>query len=75
MNKDFNGTYFKDEYGRSIGSMDGMLQATLFKGMKITIHGYDEAFEVLDWNYHHGHEDEEAGLRIILKRSHGGGYM
>jgi hypothetical protein len=63
-------TWFKDENdnGKTIGSQPGILPIPLFKGMKITIHGYSgKVFQVVDWDYHHGHEDEEAGLRIYLK--------
>ena len=36
--------------------------------MNITIHSYSgKIFEVTEWNYHHDHEDEEAGLRILEK--------
>jgi len=40
----------------------------LKKGMKLTIHGYNEPFQVVDWSYHHGQKDEERGLKIILKQ-------
>ena len=60
-------TYFYTKEGRRLASDAGILPITLFKGMRITIHGYDATFEVSDWQYHHGHEDEEAGLKIILK--------
>jgi hypothetical protein len=62
------GTYFLDEEGKSLGSDDGVLPIPLYKGMLITIHGHDGTFGVVDWNYHHGHADEQAGLRIILER-------
>ena len=62
-----DGTYFMDEEGKSLGSRDGVLPIPLYKGMLITIHGYDGTFEVVDWNYHLGHPDEKGGLRIILK--------
>ena len=61
------GMYFLDEEGNSLGSNDGLLPIPLYKGMLFTIHGHDDKFEVVEWNYHHGHPDEEAGLRIILK--------
>ena len=63
-----NGTYFKDEKGKTLGDADGVIPIPLYKGMQITIHGHDGIFKVLDWNYHHGHPDEQAGLRIILKK-------
>lgn len=62
------GTYFLDEEGKSLGNADGIIPIPLYKGMEITIHAHDSIFEVVDWNYHHGHPDEHAGLRIILKR-------
>jgi hypothetical protein len=61
------GTYFIDENGKTLANDDGVIPIPLYKGMLITIHGYDSTFEVVDWNYHHGHPDEKAGLRIILK--------
>jgi len=61
------GTYFLDEKGKGLGSADGVVPIPLYKGMEITIHGHDATFEVVDWNYHHGHPDEQAELRIILK--------
>lgn len=60
-------TFFYLEDGQRLGSAIGILPLPLFKGMEITIHGHEGAFEVADWNYHHGHEDEDAGLRIILR--------
>ena len=62
------GTYFLDEEGKSLGSADGVVPIPLYKGMVITIHGHDGTFEVVDWTYHHGHPDEQAGLHIILKK-------
>lgn len=63
------GTYFFDENGNQIASDIGIVPLPLFKGMVVTIHGYDgEVFEVVDWNYHHGHDDEDGGLRINLRR-------
>ena len=61
------GTYFYRVDGRRLGSDLGIVPIPLYKGMKITIHGSPNTFEVVDWQYHHGHPDEEAGLRIILK--------
>ena len=60
-------TYFYNSEGKLLGSAEGLLSIPLYKGMKITIHGHDAAFEVTEWEYHHGHEGEHAGLHIILK--------
>lgn len=48
-------TIFYDIEGKRLGSDDIILPITLYKGMIITIHGYSNKFEVVDWNYHHGH--------------------
>ena len=64
------GTYFLDEEGKNLGSDEGVLPIALYKGMLITIHGHDGTFGVVDWNYHHGNPDEQAGLRIILERKY-----
>jgi hypothetical protein len=45
---------------------DGILPIPLFKGMIISIHGYEKDFVVENWTYHHGHPDENAGLTIYL---------
>ncbi len=60
-------TIFYDTEGNRLGSDEILLPITLYKGMMMTIHSYDGHFEVIDWNYHRGHSDEDAGLRIILK--------
>jgi hypothetical protein len=61
-------TIFYDTEGKRLGSDEILLPITLYKGMEFTIHGWEgTVFEVVDWNYHHGHPDEDAGLRIILK--------
>lgn len=57
-------TFLKDENGNSLGDCDFFIP-NLFEGMDITIHG-NGAFVVVSWNFHHGHDDEEAGLRIVL---------
>ncbi|MCP4682632.1 MAG: hypothetical protein GY864_09890 [Desulfobacterales bacterium] len=60
-------TFFNED-GKQIGSTEKLLPIPLYKGMHITIHGYEgTTFEVVDWNYHHGHPDENAGLRIFLQ--------
>jgi len=61
-------TIFYDTENNRLGSDIGILPITLYKGMIITIHGYkNKLFEVVDWSYHHGQPDENAGLHIILK--------
>ena len=50
-------------------SEPSMEQFPLRVGMKISIHSRDEEYEVVDWNFHWGHEDEKSGLRIILKET------
>jgi hypothetical protein len=60
------GTYFYDDEGNRLASDNDILPIPLFKDMKMTIHGREGEFRVVDWNYHHGHGDEEAGLRIVL---------
>lgn len=60
------GTYFYHIDGHKLGDDNEVIPVTLYKGMVITIHGHDEAFEVVEWSYHHGHGDEEAGLQIRL---------
>ena len=59
-------TFFYDTEGNRLGSAEGILPISLYKGMKITIHGHPDTYEVMEWEYHHGHPDEEAGLRILL---------
>ncbi len=61
-------TYFYDIEGKRLGSDVILLPIQLYKGMHFTIHSYEgTVFEVVDWSYHHGHPDEEAGLKIFLK--------
>jgi hypothetical protein len=60
-------TIFFDADGNRLGSDFGLLPITLYKGMIVTIHGHEGQFEVVGWSYHHGHEDEDAGLRVFLK--------
>lgn len=62
------GIFFYDTEGKRLGSGD-LQPIPLYKGMKITLHGYGGTFQVVDWNYHHGHPDEDAGLRIIIEES------
>lgn len=60
------GMFFYNTEGKRLGS-DDLQPIPLHKGMKITIHGHDGTFKVNSWSYHHGHEDEECGLKIILE--------
>lgn len=60
-------TFFYDIQGNEIASDNGIIPVTLYEGMIITIHGINKKFEVLHWNYHYGHPDENAGLRIYLQ--------
>lgn len=61
-------TVFVDNLSNRLASEEGILPLPLKEGMIITIHGYEERFEVMEWMYHHGHEDENAGLIIVLRR-------
>ena len=67
MSEYAGGTYFYHVDGHRLGDAPKIIPITLYQGMQITIHGHEETFEVVEWNYHYGHGDEEAGLRIILK--------
>lgn len=62
-------TYFYDTDKELLGDCPGILPIPLYKGMKISIHSYDYEYEVVDWNFHHGHEDEKSGLRIFLEET------
>lgn len=61
-------TYFCDTKGNRLGSHEEFLSIPLYEGMTITIHGHEGEFAVKEWNYHHGHPDEEARLQIILRK-------
>jgi len=61
-------TFFRTEDGKSVGNAEGVLPIPLYKGMTITIHGHIGEYQVVDWNYHHGHPDEDSGLRVILRK-------
>jgi hypothetical protein len=63
----YGATYFYDDEDNKLGSDSGVLPITLYKGMKFTIHGHERTFEVVEWSYHYGHQDEDAGLKIILR--------
>jgi hypothetical protein len=64
-----NVTYFYNTEKEELGNCPGILPITLYKGMKMSIHSFDNEYEVVDWNFHHGHSDEKAGLRIFLKET------
>lgn len=50
-----------------LGDMHGLLGISLYKGMQITIHSHSQPFKVVEWRFHLGHPDEEAGLTIVLE--------
>jgi hypothetical protein len=62
-------TYFYDINKKLLGDDTGILPIPLYKGMKMSIHGYNNEYEVVDWNFHLGHPDEKGGLRIFLKET------
>ena len=62
-------TYFFDTNKQPLGDFSGILPITLYKGMKMSICSCDNEYEVVEWNYHHGHPDEKGGLRIFLKET------
>lgn len=61
-------TYFYDGEENLLCDYPGILPIPLYKNMKITIHSHAGDFSVVEWEFHHGHPDEESGLRIILKK-------
>lgn len=61
------GMFFYEYKGERLASGD-LWPIPLYEGMEVTIHGYDGTFKVKSWSYHHGHPDEEYGLKIILAR-------
>ena len=62
-------TYFYDTNKEKLADCPGILPIPLYKGMKMSIHGFNREYEVVDWNFHNGHEDEKGGLRIFLKET------
>ncbi len=67
-----SGTYFFDENGNSLGTAIEILPLPLVEGMLMTFHGHSGPYRVVNWNYHHGHDDEDSGLRVhLLKDSEG----
>ena len=58
-----------DVDGERVGSLPGILSVTLYKGMRFTIHGWTDEFVVERWEMHLGHEDELAGLRIVVRKT------
>lgn len=64
-------TLFLDAEGNRLASAEGVLPIPLVKDMAITIHGHEGSFRVVEWNYHHGQPNEDAGLRIILQHVNG----
>ena len=61
--------YFFDLDGVLLGDWPELLPIPLREGMKITIHNHSREYEVVDWNFHFGPPEEQAGLRIILDHS------
>jgi len=61
-------TIFYDMDGNRLGSDEILLPISLYKGMEFTFHGHQGVFVVVDWDYHHGQPDEDAGLRVHLKK-------
>ena len=60
------GVYFYNTEGTRLGTLS-WTALPLYKGMRITIHGHDRQYTVVRWEFHHGHPDEEAGLRVVLQ--------
>ncbi len=60
-------TYFVNRNGDSLGTAPGLLPIPLRQGMEITIHSHTGTFTVVNWRFHHGHPDENAGLTIIVE--------
>lgn len=60
-------THFVNRKGQSLGGMYGLLGISLYEGMQITIHSHSQPFKVVEWRFHHGHPDENAGLTIVLE--------
>lgn len=64
-------TYFEVVGGKIMGNLPGILPVTLFRGMIVSVHGYEELFEVVTWSYRLGHEGDPEhrypGLTIILR--------
>ncbi len=67
MTDEMYSTYFVRRNGDSLGTAPKLLSIPLRQGMQITIHGHPEKFTVVDWHFHYGHSDENAGLTIILE--------
>jgi hypothetical protein len=65
-------TFFQLANGDGLGTAEGILPLSLFRGMTITIHGHSGSFKVKDWYFHHGHPDEDAGLHIICEKQEKG---
>lgn len=62
--------YFEDENQQRIlrTGISMKFVPPLYKGMKFSIHGLG-SFEVVEWRYHWGHEDEDGGLTIVLRQA------
>ncbi|MCB9763906.1 MAG: hypothetical protein H6739_29315 [Alphaproteobacteria bacterium] len=60
-------TRFYDTEGMKLGSLPGHFFIPLYKGMRITIHSSQDEYVVKRWEFHLGHADENAGLRVVLE--------
>jgi hypothetical protein len=69
MDEENGKTYFYNTNKEMLGSCAHILPIPLRIGMKMSIHSFDNEYEVVDWNFHWGHEDEKSGLRIFLKET------
>lgn len=58
--------WFMDSNGNPLGDWLELLPIPLYKGMIVTMHGSSQVFEVVEWSWHHGQDDEKSGLRIVL---------
>ena len=67
LSLDHYSTRFVNRTGELLGDLPRLLAVTLYKGMQITIHGQEGPFKVAEWSFHHGHQDENAGLTIVLE--------
>lgn len=67
MTNELYSTYFVNLNGDALGDAPVLLPIPLRQGMQITIHSNPQPFTVVDWRFHLGHRDENAGLTIVLK--------
>lgn len=67
MKDEIYGTYFVDVNGEKLAEVPLLLPISLYKGMHITIHSSNKVFAVVEWKFHIGHPDENAGLTIVVQ--------